>query len=240
MYNSSKPLARTAGGRLRVLLAVATLVGALFTVLGPTSPAAAFFHPMPTPTGPHHRHAERNPSAAALARMTSKQKHAIMRSGGASHRSGGVRCWSNCVDPRVSYRSVTGPVRFGSMTPFGVTWCSWIEGWVWSKNVTGAKIWQFKLHTDYCWNDGTGLIVSHHSTVQPTVYTWAGAIGWTYRGTTEKSAWRPFGNNKAVRTYAQGHFDYCPPRIWCVQSKYPYVYLDVYGTGDRRMSKWGW
>jgi hypothetical protein len=223
--------------RLRALLAVAALAGSLLTIVGPSSPANAYFHPMPTPTGPHHKHTEKNPSALALSLMTAKQKTAIMRSSGAGKRYGRARCTSNCIDPLLTYGGRSGPRRPASTS--GATWCSWLEGWVYSTNVTGAKIWQFKMHTDYCWNDGTGLIVSHHTTVHPTVYTWASVLGWDYEGTTEVSSWRPFGNSTAVRTYAQGHFDYCPPRIWCVQTKYPYIYLDVYGTGDRFMSKWG-
>jgi hypothetical protein len=223
---------------MRALLAATALAGSLITIVGPSTPAGAYFHAMPTPTGPHHWHAERNPSSAALALMTAKQEAALVRSKGASKRGGSVVCTSNCVDPTiVVYGSKNGPVRAATTT--GVTWCSWIEGWVYTKNITGSKIWQFKVHTDYCWNDGTGLIVSHHTTVHPKVYTWASAMGWEYKGTTEVSSWKPFGNNTAVRTYAQGHFDYCPPRIWCVQTRYPYVYLDVYGTGDRVMSKWG-
>jgi hypothetical protein len=132
-----------------------------------------------------------------------------------------------------------GPERRASGTIGGATWCSWIEGWVYAMNVTGAKVWQFTVRTDYCWNEGNATIVSHHTSAHPTVYTWASVLGWDYAGTTEISSWRPFGNNSAVRTYAQGHFDYCPPRIWCVQTKFPYIYLDVYGTGDRLMSKWG-
>jgi hypothetical protein len=222
------------------LLACAALAGTLFVLTGPSSPAAAFFHPMPAPTGPHHRHVERNPSSAALALMSTKQKTAIMRSSGTHRTSGRVRCTSNCVDPTITYRSRTEAGTLRRLAGgTGVTWCSWFALFIYSENVTGAKIWQYEIRTDYCWNDGTGRIVSHKTTVHPTIYTWASLLGWEFKGNTEISAWRPFGDNTAVRTYAQGHFDFCPPRIWCVQSKYPYAYLDVYGTGDRFVSKWG-
>jgi hypothetical protein len=239
--NATSALERTSGSRrrTRAMLAIAVLAGSLLTIVGPSMPASAFFHPMPTPTGPHHRHIERNPSAEAVSLLSAKQKTAIAKWSGTSRRLGGVRCTSNCVDPRVVYGSTAGPDRRASVATAGTTWCSWIEGWVYTTNLTGAKVWQFTVHTDYCWNQGTGTVVSHHTAAHPTVYTWASVLGWDYAGTTEVSSWKPFGNNTAVRTYAQGHFDYCPPRIWCVQTKYPYIYLDVYGTGDRMMSGWG-
>jgi hypothetical protein len=226
---------------LRALVVVAALAGSLFALLGAAPPASAYFRPMPTPTGPHHHHRETNPSRAALARMTPKQRHAVARSGHATGRHGRAHCVRRCVNPALAYHSgvQAGPVRPATDPTSGI-WCRWIEGWVWTENVTGAKVWQFKVHTDFCWNAATGRVVSHKTTVHPTVYTWASALGWQYRGTTEVSAWRPFGDDTAVRTYAQGHFDFCPPRIWCVQTKYPYVYLDVYGTGWVQMSKWGW
>lgn len=226
--------------RPRLVLLVASLLGLALVVVGPAGPAAALFRPMPTPTGPHHWHAEKNPSSYALSLMTAKQKSALIKAHGSGRHGGADRCVANCWDPRITYGSRSGLQRRVAVLASGTTWCSWIEGWVYTKNITGSKIWQFKMHTDYCWNDGTGLIVSHHSTVHPTIYTWASALGWEYKGTTEVSSWRPFANNTAVRTYAQGHFDFCPPRIWCVQTRYPYVYLDVYGSGDRVMSKWGW
>jgi hypothetical protein len=236
---SSTAMALGSPRRPRALRAIAALVGALVMVVVSSAPADAYFRPMPTPRGPHHRHTQTNPTTAALSRMSAKQKTAIMKSGRSARRSGSVRCRSNCVDPRLVYGSEVGPDRRASAATIGATWCSWIEGWVYATNLTGDKIWKLTVRTDYCWNTGTGTVVSHHTTVHPTVYTWAGVMGWDYKGTTEVSSWRPFGNNTAIRTYAQGHFAYCPPRIWCVQSKYPYVYLDVYGTGDRMMSKWG-
>jgi hypothetical protein len=224
--------------RRRALLALAAVVGSLLTIVGPSTPASAFFHPMPTPTGPHHRHHEKNPGAAALALMTPKQKAAISKSSGVVRRHGKTRCVTDCVDPRVAYDSTTGSARRAATTS-GAILCSWFALYIYAENITGAKIWQFEIRTDYCWNDGTDRIVSHKTTTHPTVYTWASVMGWEFKGTTEISAWRPFGDNTAIRTYAQGHFDYCPPRIWCVQTKYPYAYLDVYGTGDRFVSKWG-
>jgi hypothetical protein len=224
----------------RAVVVIAAPLAAVVVVVGPAAPAEAFFHPMPTPTGPHHWHAEKNPSAYALSLMTAKQKSGLVKYRGSGRHGGAARCVKNCIDPTITFHSRSGPKARAGMTASGAIWCSWIEGWVYTKNITGSKIWQFKMHTDYCWNDGTGLIVSHHTSVHPTIYTWASALGWEYKGTTEVTSWRPFGNNTAVRTYAQGHFDFCPPRIWCVQTRYPYIYLDVYGTGDRVMSKWGW
>jgi hypothetical protein len=226
---------------LRALLATAALAGAVFAVVGPASPASAFFHPMPPPTGPHHAHPEKNPSRAEFALLTPKQKTAIVRSGGTLRRAGNVRCVRNCGDPRALSRPTLGGERIGhrAAASTGTIWCSWYWVGIFTANVTGAKIWQFNMRTDYCWNDATGMVVSHHTAVHPVIYSWASFLGWEYKGTTEVSAWRPFGDASAVRTYAQGHFSFCPPRIWCVQTKYPYAYIDVYGTGDRMVSKWG-
>lgn len=222
---------------LQALLAVA-LAGSVFVVVGPSTPASAFFHAMPPPTGPHHYHKEKNPSQAALALMSPKQKAALVHSGGTLRRSGKARCVRNCTDPRAASQPTIGVRRHVEATT-GSIWCSWYWIAIYSKNITGAKLWQFNMRTDYCWNDLTGMVVSHHTGVHPVVYSWASFLGWDYKGTTEVSAWRPFGDNSAVRTYAQGHFAFCPPRIWCVQTRYPYAYIDVYGTGDRLVSKWG-
>jgi hypothetical protein len=211
---------------------------AIVVALGPADPATAFYAPMPTPTGPHHYHREKNPSAAALALMTSKQKSAIERSSGERKTYGKVRCVQNCIDPTLRSATATVADRQAASS-YAPILCSWFAIYIYAKNFSGAKIWQFEIRTDYCRNSGTARIVSHKTTVHPTVYTWASVLGWQYKGTTEVSSWEPFDNSSAVRTYAQGHFDYCPPRIWCVQSKYPYAYLDVYGTGDRLVSKWG-
>ena len=67
----------------------------------------------------------------------------------------------------------------------------------------------------------------------------AAVLGWSYGGTVDKSQWDYYGDKWVYRSYAQGKFDYCPPRIICIQHMYPYEYVDAYGNGRATTAAWG-
>lgn len=130
---------------------------------------------------------------------------------------------------RKAIGEVPGPV--GSATRLTGTACRSAWEQIWMKNVTGANIFTYKTTVTWCYSGGKVQSVSP-AQIYGYVYGWAAALGWSYEGVRSNSQWDYYGDRWVYRTYTQGAFRYCPPRIICIQSKYPYAYVDTYGNGN--------
>lgn len=55
---------------------------------------------------------------------------------------------------------------------------------------------------------------------------------WLVTQNISKDQWQPGGTTWYVRNYLKGEFRYCPIRIGaCIETDYPWIYLDLNGAG---------
>jgi hypothetical protein len=99
-------------------------------------------------------------------------------------------------------------------------------------------IWRWSLPIDWCWN---GWSVTSISSVHPSwhIYSWAATLGWSYEGMIDQDQWDYYGDGWVYRSFAQSHFQYCPPWIGCLSHMYPYEFVDTYGDGGAGTAGWG-
>jgi hypothetical protein len=108
--------------------------------------------------------------------------------------------------------------------------CRWYSVSVAGLNAVRAKVWQYTQRIDWCY-DGRRVYQISPQQLTVSIPTWSSALGWRFEGTKEKAQWDYFGDRWVYRSYAMGHFQYCPPRIFCFQDKFPRIWLDTYGSG---------
>jgi hypothetical protein len=99
---------------------------------------------------------------------------------------------------------------------------SWVQ--VTEKNIVGISLAWYRLTTNWCHNR---TIVTRHSTV-PTggVTRFGGALGWDFLGQISHGAncYVAAGSRRmcsGVHEVSEGKFQFCPPRIVCVQKWFP-------------------
>lgn len=108
--------------------------------------------------------------------------------------------------------------------------CRWYRVWVSGLNAARAKLWTYAQRIDWCY-DGRRVYRISPQQLSVSIPTWSAALGWRFEGTKEKVQWDYFGDRWVYRSYAMGQFQYCPPRIFCFQDKFPRIWLDTYGNG---------
>ncbi|MFD1936678.1 MULTISPECIES: hypothetical protein [Nonomuraea] len=106
---------------------------------------------------------------------------------------------------------------------------AWVT--VYMNNVSGSTIWRYRQQVDWCSN-GSQVTSISPAQISGYVYGWAAALGWSYEGVRNNAQWDYYGNRWVYRTYTQGAFHYCPPRVICVQKVYPNITIDTYGNGN--------
>lgn len=111
--------------------------------------------------------------------------------------------------------------------------CSTASVWEYATNVTHTKLWQYTQTDQWCWDTGTHRVVSvgNPAKIAGTVTTFAAALGWSYAGVLNQRVSDYYGDHWVYDVWSQGHFDYCPPRVICVQHSYPQLTLYLYGDG---------
>lgn len=104
-------------------------------------------------------------------------------------------------------------------------------------DITKSPTYSYSEWAFWC-GDGVG-----HATVwqEPTTVgnvDWAaGLLGWRYNGNMSGS---PNARNMVwhAKNMTQGYFEYCPPRVFCIQAQYPLVIIN--GNYDGTFSRDVW
>jgi hypothetical protein len=210
--------------RLCALLTAAVLSGSVLAAAGPAPAAqASCLECPPWHTHPRHLYPKDNPlTSYEKSLLTTTQRHAVIAK---VHHSSG-------------YKTLPSPLA-PTATATGTIWCR--ETWfrIWSTNALGWTIWNWKNTVHWCWSNGKVVSIDPPvTTVQ--VHDWAAADGWEYKGIQDSAQWDYYHDRWVYSTYRQGHFSFCPPRIFCVQSKYPWVYIYTYGSGHYGNGGYGW
>lgn len=210
--------------RLSVLLAATVLGGSLLAVTGPAATAgASCIECPPTRTHPRHLYPKDNPlTSYEKSLLTSRQRKAIPAR--LHHRTG--------------YKSLPSPL---AVTRTAATTVGCSETWdrMWATNALGWTIWSWKNTVHWCWSGGKVVSIDPPMTTV-SIHDWAAADGWEYKGIEDSAQWDYYHDKWVYSTYRQGHFSFCPPRIFCVQSKYPWVYIYTYGSGHYGLGGYGW
>lgn len=108
-------------------------------------------------------------------------------------------------------------------------------GYLYSRNAAGNNIWRWKATQRFCWNSPEVTSVSA-PIIHQHVYEWADALGWSYDGLVQApnpvDYYAPEAPGIRFDTLREGKFEYCPPRIFCLDTAYPRYTYRVYGTGE--------
>lgn len=117
------------------------------------------------------------------------------------------------------------------------TGCRDVWAYVDMLNITRSRLWRFQVSKYFCWN-GTRVTRADAPVVSPTITTLGTVTGWDYVGiNAEFDRYYQLGKSAygGHHSYRQGRFKYCPPRVVCLQNKYPYVNLWGHYNGT-----WDW
>jgi hypothetical protein len=132
------------------------------------------------------------------------------------------------------------PAQFDSLRRSGaiaLAGCSTYSDNIYAWNGTD-DIWRWSLPVTWCW-DGWQVTTIHPAIPNWHIYSWASVLGWAYEATVDRDQWDYYGDRWVFRSYAQGHFSYCPIRIGCLQHMYPWEYVDTYADGGAGTAGWG-
>lgn len=214
---------------LRLTLVVALTVAASVGAVTAAEPAqASCVMCPPIHTGPRKAHPKDNPlSGHEWSLLTKNQRKAIVRSW---HRSTSFKK----VPPGV----FATQLRAVGVEPNVVIYCGEYAVEIYAKNAVGWRIWYFKNTVHWCWN-GSRVIAIDRPHTQVKIYGWAALDGWEYNGIQDSAQYDYYHDKWVYSTYRQGKFSFCPPRIFCVSTKYPWMYQYTYGSGSYANGGWG-
>lgn len=217
---------------MRMFLGVATVLALLLTAVSGvvTAPAANAdcLECGPWHAGPRKAYPKDNPlTAHELSLLTPRQRHAVIAS----------------VHHRVSFRSSPSPLaaqqlRAAGLDPAASVQCGDYMFEIYTENALGWHIWYFKDTVHWCW-DGRHVVAITPPHTQVKIYDWASADGWEYSGIEDSAQYDYFHDRWVYSTYRQGKFSFCPPRIFCLSTKYPWMYQYTYGSGSVGNGGWG-
>jgi hypothetical protein len=217
-----KLLAIAAGVALFVTMAFAVPPLATAAPGDRGTPSAPSHRLPPTPTGPMTNLADAEPTSAQRARLTAAERQGL-------------------VTRTVATSEGFAPGQLAELRTSGVqvmaTGCTWFQWTVTGLNVAGASVWRYAMRIDWCFA-GSRVVSISPPQIRGHVYAWAAALGWSYRGVQSQAQWDFFGDGWVYRNFSQGKFELCPPRFWCIQTRYPWIYIDSYGNGVARVPAW--
>lgn len=96
------------------------------------------------------------------------------------------------------------------------------------KNQINTVVATFYNNVEWTYDISTGFISMADSWGSGS----AGGLGWNYEGVVESSETGGAGD-ESFDSYKKGKFNYCPS-YYCIDSKYPWVYVLVDGDGNHR------
>jgi hypothetical protein len=120
--------------------------------------------------------------------------------------------------------SVGGAKASGTGAMASICWS--FQKTVNAKNTYGMTMWTYWSRGEWC-GDGSRIT----STIGKTRGITVNMPYWEFTG---HDAWQTSGGVGMTywHTYTQGHFQNCFPVIGCVQHRYPWVDLYMYGSGS--------
>lgn len=210
------------------LVAALTLVASVGVVTTAEPAKASCVKCPPIHTGPRKAHPKDNPlTKHEWSLLTKKQRKAMVKSW--HHKSSFKK-----VPPGV----FAAQLRAQGVEPDSVIYCGEYALEVYAENGVGWHIWYFKNTVHWCWNGSRVLAIDPPHT-QVKIYSWASLDGWEYNGIQDSAQFDYYHDKWVYSTYRQGKFSFCPPRIFCVSTKYPWMYQYTYGSGGTGIGGWG-
>lgn len=180
----------------------------------------------------HHKPRKAHPKDNPLTErerslLTKKQKKAIV-----------ARVRHKAKFRSISPLSVADELRAQGVEPTTNISCGEYMLEVYTENGIGWRIWYFKNTVHWCWNGSRVISIDPPST-QVKIYGWASLDGWEYNGIQDSAQYDYYHDKWVYSTYRQGKFSFCPPRIFCVSTKYPWMYQYTYADGGSESGGWG-
>jgi hypothetical protein len=100
------------------------------------------------------------------------------------------------------------------------------------ENVFGYNLWAYHQRLDWCWRGGRITSANPRCTGTTPLGPWY--LWWDFKG--HIACWYGGGvGNTYVMRKRQGKWQYCPPRVGCIQTVLPIVW--VRGNGDGTYTK---
>ncbi|GAB3499085.1 hypothetical protein FB471_1576 [Amycolatopsis cihanbeyliensis] len=112
----------------------------------------------------------------------------------------------------------------------GIETCNWVKVTVEAENAVGSRLWSYVNRVDWCYSNA---IVTSISPIQiaSDIPQWSNLAGWTYDGVKSKEQWDYYGDKWVYRNHTQAKFEYCPPRVICIDEALPEILIDTYADG---------
>lgn len=95
-----------------------------------------------------------------------------------------------------------------------------------SNNAFGDLLWKYQITVSWC-SDGTWLTSTYHYETISTPGWW-----WSFNGDVQDLVLQGGVGYNGEEIYHEGHFQYCPYNLGCIQNQYPWVDETFYGDGS--------
>lgn len=118
--------------------------------------------------------------------------------------------------------------------------CRTTESFIWFKGVAGTQLWRFAQAKYWCWNKRTKRVDSKPNVmIKVRIRQAASIAGWDYKGLDEDGKddhiirW---GNSRkgGHSSMRRGLFKFCPPKIFCFNTRRPTITLENHYDGTVR------
>lgn len=111
--------------------------------------------------------------------------------------------------------------------------CTTVSVWRYGTNSVHQELWRYTMTDQWCWDTvrHRNLSIGTPAKISGRVASFASALGWSYKGILNQRITDYYGDKWVYDAWTQGEFDLCPPRIICIEHRYPELTLYLYGDG---------